>query len=109
MWAMKEKCWLKKNIYILVMLEIPNETTQALFHLLYLFSHGRLKIFTNWKNACLCIITKTGTSDFRLCLGIDKLLADFILLFPFRQSDFSVYSPKFHSFLYAGKNRVFLI
>ena len=108
MWAFKEKCWHKKNIYILVMLEIPNETTQALFHLLYLFLHERLKIFTNWKNACLCI-TKTGTSDFRLCLGIDMLLADFILLFPFRQSNFSVYSPKFHSFLYEGNNRVSLI
>ena len=45
----------------------------------------------------------------RLCLGIDMLLADFILVFSFRQSDFSVYPPKFHSFLYEGNNRVFLI
>ena len=108
MWAFKEKCWHKNNIYILMMLEISSEITQAWFHLLCFFFTQETEKFHKLKNACLCI-TKTGTSDFRLCLGIDMLLADFILVFSFRQSDFSVYPPKFHSFLYEGNNRVFLI
>lgn len=100
MWAFKEKCWHKKNIYILMMLEISNEITQALFHLLcFFFFTQETEKFHKVKNACLCI-TKTGTSDFRLCLGIDMLLADFILVFSFRQSDFSVYPPKSQFFVW---------
>ena len=58
MWAFKEKCWHKKNIYILMMLEISNEITQALFHILcfFFFHTGDWKISQSKK--CLFMYHK---------------------------------------------------
>lgn len=58
-----------------MMLEISIEITQALFHLfIFIFFMRETENFHKLKNACLCG-HKTGASDFRLCLGIDMLLA----------------------------------